>query len=85
MLEGVYKISCNYVSCCNFTGYGYLLTDSNGVAIYGTIIGSEYNMHKICDIRDYNHITVNDANDIVVRDGPFDASRDIASCSSTNG
>ena len=82
----MYNISCNYVSGCNLTGCGYRLTDSIGVIIYGTIMGNGYHVRNFFfDIRDYDHITVNDANDMVVYDGLFDASRDVASCFSTNG
>ena len=81
----MYNISCNYVRGCNFTGCGYHLTGSNGAVINGTIMGDEYNTLQISYIEDINHVMVNDANDIVVHDGKFDANRDVASCISTTG
>ena len=81
----MYNISCNYVSGCNFTGCGYHLTDSNGAVINGTIMGDEYNTLQISDIEVINNVTVNDASDIVVYDGPFDASRDVTACISRTG
>ena len=82
----MYNISCNYVSGCNFTGCGYHLTGSTGaIIINGTIMGDEYNTLQIYDIEDINNVTVNDASDMVVHDGPFDASRDITACISTTG
>ena len=85
MLQGVYNISCNYVSGCNFTGCEYHLTGSNGAVINGKIMGDEYNTLQISDIEDINNVTVNDASDMVVHDGPFNASRDVTACISTTG
>ena len=85
MQEGVYNISCNYVSGCNFTRCGYHLTGSNGAVINGTIMGDEYNILQISDIEDINNVTVNDASDMFVHAGPFDASRDVTACISTTG
>ena len=85
MLEGVYNISCNYVSGCNFTGCVYHLTGSDGAVINGTIMGDEYNTLQISDIEDIKHVKVNDANNTVVNDGPFNASRDVMACISTTG
>ena len=85
MQKGVYNISCNYVSGCNFTGCEYHLTGSNGAVINGKIMGDEYNTLQISDIEDINHVKVNDASDMVVYDGPFDASRDVTACISTTG
>ena len=81
----MYNISCNYVSGCNFTGCEYHLTGSNGAVINGTIMGDEYNILQISDIEDINNVTVNDASDMVVHDGPFIASRDVTVCISTTG
>ena len=75
MQEGVYNISCNYVSGCNFTGCGYYLNGSDGAFFNGTIVGDEYNTPQISDIEDINHVIVNDSNDMVVHDGPFNAKR----------
>ena len=86
MLEGVYNISCNYVSGCNLTGCGYHLAGSNGaVIINGTIMGDEYNTLQISDLEDIDHVTVNDKYYMVVYDGKFVASRDVTTCISTTG
>ena len=81
----MYNIYCNYVSGCNFTGCEYHLTGSNGAVINGTIVGDEYNTLQISDIKDIDHVTVNDNNYVVVHDGKFVASRDMTSCISTTG
>ena len=83
--EGEYNISCSYVSGCNHSGCKYLLGGSDGVVIDGTIMGDEYHTQKVSNIRDYNQITVYDVDDIVVQNGSFDASRDVASCIPTTG
>ena len=81
----MYNIYCNYVSGCNFTGCVYHLTGSNGAVINGTIMGDEYNTLQISDIKDINNVTVNDASDMVVYDGPFSVRRDVTTCISTTG
>ena len=81
----MYNISCNYVSGCNHTGCEYLLTGSDSADINGTIMGDKYHTQKISNIMDYNQITVCDVDDELVKNGSFDASRDVASCIPTTG
>ena len=81
----MYNISCNYVSGCNHIRCVYHLTGSDGAVINGTIMGDEHNTLKISALEDINNVMVNDANNMVVYDGPFDASRDVTACISTTG
>ena len=74
MLEGVYNISCKYVSGYNHTGCEYLLAGSDGVVISGTIMGENYNV-----------IIVYEVDNILVQNGSFDASKDVTFCTSTTG
>ena len=85
MLEGVYNISCKYVSGYNHTGCEYLLAGSDGVVISGTIMGDRYHAQKICNIKNYNVIIVYEVDNILVQNGSFDASRDVTFCTSTTG
>ena len=46
-------------------------------------MGDKYNMQKIANIRDYNVVIAYDVDNILVHNGSFDVSRDVASFPTT--
>ena len=84
--EGVYNISCNYVSGSEFNGCGYCITSGNNLtSIKGNIMGTDSNMHEIANIMEYDYIMVNSSDGMIIQNESFDFSTYSISCPSTTG
>ncbi len=59
-MTGIYKISCDYIIGCNYSGCSYELTSTND-NINGSIIGKKYEVVSIDANKQYN-LTVTDIN-----------------------
>ena len=84
--EGVYNISCNYVSGGEFNGCGYCLTGgTNLTAIKGNITGTNSNMIDVSNIMEYDYIIINSSDGMIIKNESFNFSTYPISCLSTTG
>ena len=84
--EGVYDISCNYVSGGEFSGCEYFLTGgTNLTAIKGNITETNSNMIEVSNIMEYDYIMAS-SDGMIIKNESFDFSTYSISCpSSTTG